>query len=164
MQSHLRARLNYLCKAATYLQQAATASPPPSPRSEENIQNSQHHGPGEKDTASLITRSIPRQYIAHMRGVSRKCQLRLPVHVKRSFCKRCDLHLIPNITCEVKMENASRGARKPWANVLTVRCNACGTEKRFPQTSKRGEKLPSRRERKKQKKAGTGSTTANEGS
>lgn len=77
-----------------------------------------------------------------------KTQIRLPVTLKRSFCKRCDTILIPGVTCSHETKNASRGGKKPWANVLVVQCLSCGTEKRFPQTEKRGKKLVERRKEK----------------
>jgi ribonuclease P protein subunit RPR2 len=83
-----------------------------------------------------------------MRGVSLKTQLRLPVEVKRSVCKRCDTLLIPEVNSTEEIRNASRGRRKPWADVRVVRCSTCGTEKRFPQTDRRSKKLSERQESK----------------
>jgi len=52
--------------------------------------------------------------------------------VKALLCKRCDVLLVPGSTSSVTVENASRGGKKPWAEVEVVRCLACGAEKRFP--------------------------------
>ena len=162
-QSHLRSRLDYLHKAALYLNTAFMSS-----SSETTNQNEDKPAAMESDRReSLVTTggdvselesvgalkakrratitSIPRQYVSHMRGVSLKSQLRLPIEVKRSFCKRCDLLLVPGMNCTYETRNASKGRSKPWAAVLVYRCNACKTEKRFPQTQKRGKKLAERR-------------------
>ncbi|OOF93478.1 hypothetical protein ASPCADRAFT_209439 [Aspergillus carbonarius ITEM 5010] len=164
--SHIRARINYLYNAATFLQSVAT------PHSQQQIdktgqkesdivmQASSHIVPqlanservSEKVPAGLGTPAptehlpqLSRVYLSQMRGVSLKTQLRLPVDVKRSFCKRCDARLIPGVTCMQEIQNASRGRKKPWADVLVVRCSTCGTEKRFPQAEKRSKKLSDRR-------------------
>lgn len=163
--SHLRARIEYLQKAANYLHTASAVTRKPnkpggqsldhrtgvsvsdpavpvsntaSGEHSENADNPSHH-------QKAITASLSRQYVSQMRGVSLKTQLRLPVDVKRSFCKRCDLLLVPGVNCVHEVRNGSKGCKKPWADVLVVRCNACETEKRFPQTTKRSKKLVERR-------------------
>ena len=157
-QSHLRARLDYLHRAAAYLQSATSTSTSSSIAGESIAPNSQESQMTEEQISkkrfSSLTASIPRQYISHMRGASLKSQLRLPMDVKRSFCKRCDLLLTPGVTCEEELTNASKGARKPWADVLSVCCNACRTVKRYPRAPKRSEKEASLRERMKQNAVG----------
>ncbi|OXV08325.1 hypothetical protein Egran_03915 [Elaphomyces granulatus] len=92
---------------------------------------------------------LSRLYISQMRGVSLKSQHRLPRLIKRSFCKRCDTLLAPGLTCTEEIRNESRERKKPWADILVIRCTACGTEKRFPQTQKRSKRLAARREENK---------------
>ncbi|KAN0067097.1 RNAse P, Rpr2/Rpp21 subunit [Elaphomyces granulatus] len=92
---------------------------------------------------------LSRLYISQMRGVSLKSQHRLPRLIKRSFCKRCDALLAPGLTCTEEIRNESRERKKPWADILVIRCTACGTEKRFPQTQKRSKRLAARREENK---------------
>lgn len=180
-QSHLRARLEYLQRAAIYLHTAAL------PGQTVIETSSAHEAPTAQEaqlerttTTSQMTHTVPkmisqgnvpttkppvtvassgnalsklsRQYITQMRGVSLKAQLRLPIEVKRSFCKRCDLLLTPGVNCTREIRNDSKGRAKPWADVLIVRCLSCGTEKRFPQTDKRSKKLSERvREKSRQK-------------
>ncbi len=67
-----------------------------------------------------------------MRSVAKKSVMRLGPQIKRTVCKRCDTLLIPGISCENRIENASKGGKKSWADVLVVGCMACGTVKRFP--------------------------------
>lgn len=155
--SHVRARINYLYKAATYLQSAK-------PRTDEGVNAVKRTEEDEVMLGSarivpLISVNEPttgdrpqchpnlaRMCISQMRGVSQKSQLRLPIEQKRSLCKRCDALLIHGTNCTEELRNTSRGARKPWAEVRVVRCDGCGTEKRFPQTDKRSRKLSSRKQ------------------
>ncbi|KAL2871508.1 ribonuclease P Rpr2/Rpp21/SNM1 subunit [Aspergillus lucknowensis] len=161
--SHLRARINYLYNAAAYLQ-AAHGKP-----GTEAIERGEK--PWEHAVMTDSNRIVPavptiranthdrahcipqlaRGCISQMRGVSLKSQLRLPVEQKRSLCKRCNTLLIPGNNCTEETRNPSRGSRKSWAEVRIVRCNICGTDKRFPQTNRRSSKLSERRKGEKVK-------------
>jgi ribonuclease P protein subunit RPR2 len=68
--------------------------------------------------------------LSSMRSVSQKSQIRLSKSIKRSVCRRCNGLLSTTGTAEI--ENLSRGGRKPWAEVLVVRCCLCGFVKRYP--------------------------------
>ncbi len=83
------------------------------------------------------TTGLPRHLLSHARAVSMKSQIRLSPTIKQSICKRCYVLLVPGSTSMVRMENRSRGGRKPWADVLVTTCNFCGTTKRFPVGAKR---------------------------
>ncbi|GLB03350.1 hypothetical protein AtubIFM57258_007928 [Aspergillus tubingensis] len=169
--SHIRARIDYLYNAATFLQSIRKPSPQKLSASQQNDQMDEAEdgaklqgterivpqmvesdvSPANEPTKPInpsTTQRLPqlsRVYMSQMRGVSLKSQLRLPIDVKRSFCKRCDTLLIPGVTCTQDIKNASRGRKKPWADVLVVCCSTCRTEKRFPQTDKRSKKLSERR-------------------
>ncbi|GKZ72924.1 hypothetical protein AnigIFM60653_001898 [Aspergillus niger] len=169
--SHIRARIDYLYNAATFLQSIGKPSPQQPSASQQNdqidiaedatkMQGTERivpqivksdmafvEEPTKPKNTSMRERlpQLSRVYMSQMRGVSLKSQLRLPIDVKRSFCKRCDTFLIPGVTCTQDIRNASRGRKKPWADVLVVCCSTCGTEKRFPQTDKRSKKLSERR-------------------
>lgn len=69
--------------------------------------------------------------ITQLRAVSSKSQIKLSQDIKPATCKRCDALLIPDITCEIGVENGSKGAKKKWADVRVVKCR-CGGMKRFP--------------------------------
>jgi ribonuclease P protein subunit RPR2 len=75
---------------------------------------------------------LPRQLASHMLLVSTKSNTKLSQRIKRSICKRCTSVLIAGRTAEIRIENKSRGSRKPWAEVLVTTCIACGMEKRYP--------------------------------
>ncbi|KAH8705604.1 RNAse P Rpr2/Rpp21/SNM1 subunit domain-containing protein [Talaromyces proteolyticus] len=171
-QSHIRARLTYLQKAATYIYSKQQDFKPGTHTEETECENttpktsistqSPCQAPEEENrdqepaTASLpnptIRYCLPRQYISHMRGVSRKTQQRLSIETKRTFCKRCDLILIPGVTCTEEIQNASKDRKKPWADVLVIRCSGCETEKRFPQSDRRSKKLKERKQDNKESK------------
>lgn len=167
-QSHIRARLDYLHQAAVYLQgksiledseRLSQASRDPQLRQEAQI-NSCPSGtsnelkakqptlPASQETAEGPLGNLSRTCVLHLRDVAMKTQIRLPVKFKRSLCKRCATLLTLGVTCSHEIRNESRGGKKPWADVLIVRCLPCGAEKRFPQTDKRAKKLSQRRKEK----------------
>lgn len=151
---HIRARMAYLHRASTYLfsQQQSIKTPTKIERENATPQTSSDT-PKEQDQNqehSALRACIPRHYINQMRGVSLKAQQRLSIETKRSFCKRCDLPLVPGVTCTEEIRNASKGRKKPWADVLVIRCSACETEKRIPQNKPRSRKLKDRRQEKEE--------------
>lgn len=98
---------------------------------------------------------LPLQLNAHLRSVAQKAQIRLSQDLKHAICKICSSPLIEGETCLRSTENLSKGGRKPWADVLVVKCCACGACKRFPIGAKK-QKRKSLREAEK----ATGSETA----
>jgi ribonuclease P protein subunit RPR2 len=170
--SHLKARMDYLQHAARYLQgihlqgRAAVGTNTITPQTTlASIENSEQQmisntspskdvdmvepSASQKATKKPLT-NLSRVYTSHMRGVSLKTQTRLLVPVKRSFCKCCDTNLVPEFNCTQEIRNESRGRKKPWADVLVIRCHVCNTEKRFPQAEKRSKKLSERRKESEQ--------------
>jgi ribonuclease P protein subunit RPR2 len=94
-----------------------------------------------------------RHLLSSMRSVSQKAQIRLSRPIKLSVCRRCNglLFRLPSLsslpsslspsglsnvngtgTGTAEIENLSRGGRKPWADVLVVKCRSCGFVKRYP--------------------------------
>lgn len=165
---HLKARLEYLQRAAKYLHNTAIdqsrantiadgdgdvktgPAEQPLTRPAVTCNNSNAATVHEnKQPAKKPLINLARVSVSQMRGVSLKTQTRLPVPVKRSFCKKCDTLLTPEVSCKHELQNASRGRKKPWAEVLVVRCVVCGTEKRFPRTDRRSRKLPERQAKRK---------------
>lgn len=132
---HLHARTTFLYQAATYLTLQASAK---------NTET------GTKDAVSSES-SLPQQPSplalqlgADLHTVSRKAQLRLSVDLKRSMCKSCSTVLVPGRTATQEVENHSKGGKKPWEDVLVVRCTRCGSKKRMPVGAKR---QPKKRDR-----------------
>ncbi|KAJ5123022.1 hypothetical protein N7448_009119 [Penicillium atrosanguineum] len=174
--SHIKARLEFLHRAAEYLQ-SVSKSPDQAEvatTGDSTVVDNGAHEPftpqdASYDTGQLISTSknqhtskktlsnLSRVSISHMRGVSLKTQTRLPVPVKRSHCKRCDTLQLPGVNCTREVTNASRGRKKPWADVLVVHCLVCGTEKRFPQTDRKSTKLKQRKTQASASATGSGS-------
>lgn len=175
---HLRARLDYLHKAAAYLQSTAISQPQTRRSGDEAETSSQKVDSSQqanvpvsldRGATGVVTEkrvgnldqlhqskannlsNASRAYISQLRGISLKTQLRLPQELKRSICKRCDTLLVPGANCTQELRNASREGKKPWADVRVVRCTTCGTEKRYPQADRRSKKLSERHKEQEQK-------------
>lgn len=82
--------------------------------------------------------------LSQLRSISLKAQIRLSPAIKHSICKRCNTILIPGSTSTNRIENASRGGKKAWADILITTCSVCGTVKRFPVGAKRQQKRAER--------------------
>ncbi|KIW16651.1 hypothetical protein PV08_03839 [Exophiala spinifera] len=126
-QKHLYSRLSFLHQAATLLTKAE-GHPRTSHHEQSHLSDS-----SAKDTGSA-EQGLPEstRLLSHLRGVSRKSQIRIAPELKHAICKRCDCLLIPGRTSTEIIKNDSRNGNKTWADVLEVRCNKCGTTKRFP--------------------------------
>ena len=92
-------------------------------------------GPASHSLSNTL--GTPCHLLSHVRAISRKSQIRLSPAMKHSICKRCSVLQIPGSTSTSRMENNSRGGKKPWADVLVTTCSLCGTAKRFPVGAKR---------------------------
>ena len=122
-------RIGYLYQAATLFTtpgDPATSSPATNPAN-----NAAEVTPVATPLVTAKT-NLARFYVSTLRTVAAKSVLRLDRSVKRTLCKRCDAVLVPGMTAEHRVENNSRGGRKPWADVLVVECKGCRAVKRFP--------------------------------
>ncbi|KAJ5600554.1 hypothetical protein N7450_001621 [Penicillium hetheringtonii] len=155
--SHLKARMGFLEKAANYLQAAKTTGKNIDEVSETDetsqmSRNADYTSTKENAKTEVGTRTprtiqapssnLSRVYISQMYGVSLKTLTRLPIQTKRVVKPP----LSSGTTCTIETQNASRGRKKPWADVMVIRCLVCGTEKRFPETGRRSQKLLERRQ------------------
>ncbi|KAI0475933.1 Rpr2-domain-containing protein [Xylariaceae sp. FL0804] len=129
-------RISYLYQAAAYL---GTSSRRPEPRdgpapapavvgSDGQGRNLAALGGG----GSTGERALSRRLLTDLRGTSLKSQIRLSPAMKHTICKYCDSLLVEGETSTSVVENASKGGRKPWADVLVVRCHTCAGTRRFP--------------------------------
>lgn len=100
-----------------------TGNAPPSPHTAHSSSPPASPHPLQPNTDAIVL-------LTSMRAVSHKSQIRLSRSIKRSVCRRCDALLSMHGTAQI--ENASRGGRKPWADVLVVKCGRCGGRKRYP--------------------------------
>lgn len=145
-------RLSYLYQAAAYLQsQGLQSQGPPTAVEQAQPQNENHSEPpneqgkrpGPQGDIHAIT---SRLLLSDLRAASLKTQIRLDPSIKRTVCKYCDTLLVEGASCRSSIENRSKGGRKPWADVLVMRCGTCGGEKRFPVSAARQKRRPFRGE------------------
>ncbi|KAF2434870.1 RNAse P, Rpr2/Rpp21 subunit, partial [Tothia fuscella] len=123
---HVYARISYLQQASLYLQTQQDAQKPASEILIDNQAQSTSTPYSNEDYG------LPRLMASHILQVSRKSVIRLSHEMKRGICKRCTSVLIPGRTSETRIDNKSRGGKRPWADVMVTTCLACGMEKRFP--------------------------------
>ena len=129
-------RACYLYQAANYLlAECANQSNLPSTQDESSKEHSAAKTAAEKQSAAIGKTS--RLALSDMRAVSLKAQIRQTPEMKRSICKFCDSLLVEGQTSQSTVENLSKGARKPWADVLVIQCNTCGYKRRYPVSAPR---------------------------
>jgi ribonuclease P protein subunit RPR2 len=88
---------------------------------------------------------MSRRLATDLRAVSLKTRIRLKPAVKQRICKFCDSTLIDGQSCTSEIENKSKGAKKPWADVLVRKCHTCGRERRYPLSATRPKRKTERR-------------------
>ncbi|CAH0017780.1 unnamed protein product [Clonostachys rhizophaga] len=125
---HIYSRVSYLHQAAHYLalsttQNTATAG---------NSQGARDKSAATPNQTPNAEMNLSRQYLSNMRSVSLKAVIRQSRNMKQEVCKFCDTLQIEGETCHSSVENRSKGGRKPWADILVVRCVSCGHARRYP--------------------------------
>ncbi|KAF3768762.1 Rpr2-domain-containing protein [Cryphonectria parasitica EP155] len=147
---HIYSRISFLYQAATYLTEAGQKETPHA-SSSQKTHSSENNGPaGGDDAGGLATQDpatpqkLSRQLLTDLRNVTLKSQVRISPDIKRSICKYCDSLLVDGQTSSSAVENRSKGGRKPWADVLVVKCYTCGGEKRFPVHAEKQKRRPNR--------------------
>ena len=154
-QKHLHSRISFLYQASNYLtttgldyeagsmKSAKTAVPKPDTEDEARPTHSANvQAQAQPESMAMLSTQrqgsgLGRQMSSQMRAVSLKSQIRLAPDIKRAICKRCDSLLIYGTSCIERIENPSHNGAKPWADVLVISCNACGTAKRYSVGTKR---------------------------
>ncbi|KAK5735955.1 hypothetical protein LTR17_007790 [Elasticomyces elasticus] len=96
---------------------------------------------------------LPLYLASHLGQIARKTQTRLHPNIKHSICRTCNAVLVIGETCTKRVENVSRGGRKPHADVLVVECTVCGAAKRFPVGVKRQKRKATRSHDQEQNKS-----------
>jgi len=119
----LYSRVSYLYQAAAYLAQKA----------------SEPANAGTKQTGNAFdpALSASRHLLSEVRTVAQKSTLRISPVIKHTICKRCNTLLLEGTTCDVEIENKSKGGKKEWADVLVRTCKKCNLKKRIPVGAKR---------------------------
>ncbi|KAK4236303.1 RNAse P Rpr2/Rpp21/SNM1 subunit domain-containing protein [Achaetomium macrosporum] len=88
--------------------------------------------------------AMSRRLATDLRAVSLKTRIRLKPAVKQTICKFCDSVLIEGTSCTSIIENKSKGAKKPWADVLVRKCHTCGRVRRYPVSAARPKRKTAR--------------------
>ncbi|TFB03129.1 hypothetical protein CCMA1212_004682 [Trichoderma ghanense] len=158
---HIYTRASYLYQAAVYLANCAQRTEPGA-KKETSSGESQHkdhnassrsgretpsgrgNGQNHESQERKATMNLSHQVVSDMRSVSLKAQIRQSPSIKQTICKYCDAVLIEGKTCHSFVENPSKGGRKPWADVLVIRCDTCGNVKRYPVSAPRQKRKPFR--------------------
>lgn len=134
-------RIQFLNDAAILLAKSQHEHLPSAPTTHTSdiVQEESHDVPA-RHSVQLLSRRLA----CDLRSVSRKTQIRLSPDIKHSICKACNTVLLEGSTCVTKLENNSKGGKKPWADVKVQMCNTCGLAKRFPTGAKKQKRRPHR--------------------
>ena len=133
---HLHSRASFLYQAAYHVDSAASSS-----QVSEKLAKAAY---SEAADDTLLNTGSSREMVYHLRGVSRKAQIRLSPFIKHTVCKRCDSLLREGSTLRTFLENKSRRGKKPWADMLVHECTQCGFIRRFPIGAQRPPRRPTR--------------------
>ncbi|RLF05781.1 MAG: ribonuclease P [Thermoprotei archaeon] len=76
---------------------------------------------------SMVKRdeALARRYVKLAFRIAAKARLRLPRTLKRRYCRRCGIPLVPGLTARVRVKGG-RGGR------VIVTCLRCGYVRRYP--------------------------------
>lgn len=132
---HIYSRASYLYQAAAYLTSQQQRLQDDSTKSESADQQHGVSAPSLKEQKAL--QNVSRHLISECRAVSLKAQIRQSRAMKRSICKFCNTLQVEGQTCTSTIENLSKGGKKPWADVLVIKCETCGNVKRYPVSAPR---------------------------
>ncbi|KAH8684311.1 RNAse P Rpr2/Rpp21/SNM1 subunit domain-containing protein [Tricladium varicosporioides] len=137
----LYSRISYLFQAASYL----AAQQQSCNRNVVDGQSNNGRIPTDSNTPSeIFSGSAATRLASDVRTVSQKAQIRMSPVMKQSICRNCTTMLVEGSTCMSRVENCSKGGKKPWADFFVRRCNTCGFEKRYPVGAQRQKRRPQR--------------------
>lgn len=68
---------------------------------------------------------LARRYISILIAISRKAQVRPYKYIRRGYCRRCKIPLIPSLTSRVRVRSERKYSR------IVVTCLLCGWRRRF---------------------------------
>jgi ribonuclease P protein subunit RPR2 len=64
-----------------------------------------------------------RRYVELARKISMKTQYTIPKELKRKFCKKCNMLLIPGKTCSIRLNKRTK--------TINIKCFNCNNIKRY---------------------------------
>lgn len=150
-------RMSFLYQAATCMAavEAGRSDPGLSPKAnpptaaadcDAHMEEGDSHGDDTRHDESSYskTQALSRRLLTDLRSVTLKTQIRMTSDIKRTICKYCDTLLIEGQTCTSTVENKSKGGKKPWADLLTIKCHTCSRKRRYPVNAPRQKRRPHR--------------------
>ncbi|ORY67367.1 RNAse P Rpr2/Rpp21/SNM1 subunit domain-containing protein [Pseudomassariella vexata] len=137
-------RLSYLYQAAAHLGSASNDQKIDA-TTKQALEDGAHSTASQtQKSESHVKQAMARNLLKELRAISHKTQIRISPAIKHTICKSCDTLLVEGDTCTSTVENKSKGGKKPWADVLVVKCKTCGGVKRFPVQAPRQKRRPHR--------------------
>lgn len=121
------------------------ATPSAATDSDAQMEEDDHKDDTNHDrNSSPAAQALSRRLLRDLRSVTLKTQIRKNSDIKRTICKYCDTLLVEGQTCTSTVENESKGGKKPWADLLTIKCHTCGQKRRYPVNAPRQKRRPLR--------------------
>jgi len=68
---------------------------------------------------------LARRYIEIMLKIAGKARIKPPRYIRRGYCRRCHIPLIPGLTLSVRVRGSGKSSR------LVYRCLQCGWVRRY---------------------------------
>jgi len=68
---------------------------------------------------------LARRYVELAIKYGHKARVKLPKYIRRGYCRRCKVPLIPGLTSRVRIQSEGRGSR------VVVTCLVCGWRRRY---------------------------------
>lgn len=68
---------------------------------------------------------LARRYIELIVKYSHKAHVKPPRYIRRGYCRRCHVPLIPGLTARVRIQSEGKGSR------VVVTCLLCGWKRRY---------------------------------
>ena len=75
---------------------------------------------------------LARRYLELIIKYGHKARIKLPRYIRRGYCRRCKIPLIPGLTSRVRIQSEGRGSR------VVVTCLLCGWKRRYMIKTLRG--------------------------
>jgi len=68
---------------------------------------------------------LARRYVELIIKYGHKARVKPPRYIRRGYCRRCKIPLIPGLTARVRIQSEGRGSR------VVVTCLLCGWKRRY---------------------------------
>lgn len=78
-----------------------------------------------RDKAREGDYDLSKRYIELAIKIGHKARIRLPIYIRRGYCRRCKVALIPGVTARVRLQGEGKGSH------VVVTCLICGWKRRY---------------------------------